>query len=254
MNQASDHVLELKDNNKSFGSKAALTNVSLKLASGETHVLLGLSGSGKTTVIRIVLGLIGADSGQLIINGKLAQFDGKRGASEWSRQIGYVPQEGGLFPHLTCLKNITLVAELSGWDKKKIATRVEQLIELVSLDSAVLHRYPAQLSGGQRQRIALMRAAFLDPALLILDEPLGALDPLIRIDVQNELKQIFNGLGKSALLVTHDIDEARFFADRLSLMREGKIVQTGTFDDLLNSPSEEFVTRFIRSQRVWADK
>ena len=247
-------VLELKNITKSFGSKTALENVSLNLESGETHVLLGLSGSGKTTLIRIVIGLLAADSGDLLINGKLARLEGRNTPSQWSREIGYVPQEGGLFPHLTCLKNITLVAELSGWNVRKIKDRVDQLIELVSLESGVLDRYPAQLSGGQRQRVALVRAAFLDPALLILDEPLGALDPLIRIDVQNELKQIFQGLGKSALMVTHDIDEARFFADKLSLMRDGKIVQTGSFDQLLANPAEEFVTRFIRSQRVWIDK
>ena len=247
-------VLELKNITKRFGSKTALENVSLNLESGETHVLLGLSGSGKTTLIRIVIGLLAADSGDLLINGKLAKLEGRNTPSQWSREIGYVPQEGGLFPHLTCLKNITLVAELSGWDAKKIKDRVDQLIELVSLESGVLDRYPAQLSGGQRQRVALVRAAFLDPALLILDEPLGALDPLIRIEVQNELKQIFQGLGKSALMVTHDIDEARFFADKLSLMRDGKIVQTGSFDQFLANPAEEFVTRFIRSQRVWIDK
>ena len=247
-------VLELKNITKRFGSKTALENVSLNLNSGETHVLLGLSGSGKTTLIRIVIGLLSADSGDLFINGKLAKLEGRNTPSQWSREIGYVPQEGGLFPHLTCLKNITLVAELTGWDARKIQIRVDQLIELVSLESGILDRYPAQLSGGQRQRVALVRAAFLDPALLILDEPLGALDPLIRIDVQNELKQIFQGLGKSALMVTHDIDEARFFADKLSLMRDGKIVQTGSFDQLLANPAEEFVTRFIRSQRIWIDK
>ena len=238
LSTSSNSVLELKNINKRFGSKTALQDVNLTVDSGETHVLLGLSGSGKTTLIRIVLGLLAADSGELMING----------------EIGYVPQEGGLFPHLTCLKNITLVSELKGWDAKRIRNRVDELIALVSLEPSLLDRYPAQLSGGQKQRVALVRAAFLDPALLILDEPLGALDPLIRIDVQNELKVIFHGLGKSALMVTHDINEARFFADKLSLMRDGKIVQTGTFENFINEPAEEFVTRFIKSQRVWIDK
>lgn len=247
---SSRFALEIRGVSKSFGNKRALNQVSLSIEHRQTHVLLGSSGSGKTTLLRIVLGLLRADEGELFLNGESRASQADR---TWLHHIGYVPQEGGLFPHLTARQNVELVARTLKMPSRKIAARLEELRQLVSIESSLMNRYPKQLSGGQRQRVALMRAAFLDPSLLILDEPLGALDPIIRGQVQEELKSIFNSLGKSVLMVTHDIDEARFFGHQLSLMREGRIVQTGAFEDLLNHPASAFVTRFLQSQRNWEE-
>lgn len=227
-------AVQLENVTKSFGDKKALDRVTLGIPSARTHVLLGSSGSGKSTIVRILIGVLRADSGLVTING----------------DIGYVPQDGGLFPHLTARENVVLVAKTLGWSKEKIANRAEELQTLVSLEPSLLARYPRELSGGQRQRVSLMRAAFLDPALLILDEPLGALDPIIRSDVQNELKTIFNALHKTVLMVTHDIEEARFFGHELTLLRDGRIVQTGSFEELRDTPADPFVTRFIQAQRT----
>ena len=232
-------ALEIDRVSKSFSSrgdlKKALDDVSLTIPSRHTHVLLGSSGSGKSTLIRLLIGVLTPDSGSITINGN----------------IGYVPQDGGLFPHLNARDNVTLVAKTLGWTKEKTQARLRELQSLTSLEPSLLERLPKELSGGQRQRVSLMRAAFLDPALLILDEPLGALDPIIRTDVQNELKSIFNALGKTVLMVTHDIDEARFFGHELTLLKEGRVVQTGPFEELLESPKDPFVTKFIQSQRKW---
>ncbi len=231
-------ALKIEHVSKSFDSKKALDDVSLTIPSRHTHVLLGSSGSGKSTLIRLLIGVLKPDAGTITINGN----------------IGYVPQDGGLFPHLSARDNVSLVAETLGWSREKITHRLAELQSLTTLEPALLDRFPKALSGGQRQRVSLMRAAFLDPALLILDEPLGALDPIIRNDVQNELKRIFNALGKTVLMVTHDIDEARFFGHELTLLRDGHVVQTGPFEDLLEKPSDPFVTKFIRAQRSWDEQ
>jgi osmoprotectant transport system ATP-binding protein len=231
-------AVQLEHVSKSFGPKKALDDVTVSIPSGRTHVLLGSSGSGKSTIIRILIGVLLADSGLVKINGN----------------IGYVPQDGGLFPHLTGRDNVALVAHTLGWKRAKIDARIDELLALTSLEPLLLDRFPKELSGGQRQRVSLMRAAFLDPALLILDEPLGALDPIIRADVQNELKTIFNALKKTVLMVTHDIDEARFFGHELTLLKDGQVIQTGPFEDLHDHPADPFVTKFIQAQRTWDAK
>ena len=165
------------------------------------------------------------------------------------RKIGYVIQEGGLFPHLTALQNISLVAEYLEWNSDKIKARIKDLTELTHFPDDALERFPLQLSGGQRQRVGLMRALMLDPEMLLMDEPLGALDPMIRADLQEELKEIFRNLGKAVLLVTHDINEAGFFADEILLMRDGKVLQQGSIKELLNNPVDDFVKKFINAQR-----
>ncbi|RZA06546.1 MAG: ATP-binding cassette domain-containing protein [Proteobacteria bacterium] len=234
------YALEVRHVSKNFGSQRALHDVSLRVKAGETHVLLGLSGSGKSTLVRLLVGLTRPDAGEILVAG-----GDKPGA------IGYVPQEGGLFPHLTAARNITLVAGLRGMGRGTMRKRLDELSNLMKLDPALLRRYPKELSGGQRQRVALMRAAFLEPALLVLDEPLGALDPLVRLEVQDELKTIFAKLGTSAVMVTHDIDEARFFADEVSLLKAGSVVQTGSFETLHDAPASEFVHQFFHSRRTW---
>ncbi len=158
-------------------------------------------------------------------------------------------QEGGLFPHLSAGRNVTLMARYLKWDGERITRRVQELAGLSRLPVGSLDRFPAQLSGGQRQRVSLMRALMLDPDVLLLDEPLGALDPLIRAELQADLKNVFQTLRKTVVLVTHDMGEAAFFGDAIVLLRDGQIVQTGTIDALLHAPAEPFVTHFINAQR-----
>jgi osmoprotectant transport system ATP-binding protein len=236
----------LRDISKRFGQKTALDHISLRIADRSTHVLLGPSGSGKSTLMRILLGVLDADEGTLEMDGTV--FDPATQA-EWSRKFGYVPQKGGLFPHLTIYQNITLVARTLRWSQARLKERIDVLAPVVSLEKSLLKRYPNQLSGGQLQRAAIMRAAFLDPRLLVLDEPLGALDPLLRREVQNELRDIFRYLSKCVILVTHDIEEAQFFGDQFTLLRAGKIVQTGSIEDLSDRPADPFVTKFFNAGR-----
>jgi osmoprotectant transport system ATP-binding protein len=163
--------------------------------------------------------------------------------------MGYVIQDGGLFPHLTAKSNILLMAHELGWTRTKREARLAELVELTHFPADGLSRYPAQLSGGQKQRVGIMRGLLLDPDVILLDEPLGALDPIIRHNLQTELRGIFQTLGKTVVLVTHDVAEAKYFGDEILLMRRGRIVQRGSFDDLVNHPAEEFVTNFIQSPR-----
>jgi len=163
--------------------------------------------------------------------------------------MGYVIQEGGLFPHLSVRDNVTVMARYLRRDASWIDCRLNELAQLVRLPEEMLKRFPAQLSGGQRQRVSLMRALMLDPDLLLLDEPLGALDPMIRYELQQELKAIFSQLGKTVIMVTHDIAEAAFFGQTLVLMRDGHIVQAGPFKELAQTPVEPFVEQFITAQR-----
>ena len=164
--------------------------------------------------------------------------------------MGFVIQEGGLFPHLTARDNVTLLARTEKWESARIDARLDELVALTDFPADGLDRWPAQLSGGQRQRVALMRALFHDPELLLFDEPLGALDPLIRADLQRDLREIFRRLGRTVVLVTHDLAEARFFADHIALMNEGRIEQAGDYEDLQSRPATPFVERFLGAQRT----
>src|SRR5438552_13661798 len=163
--------------------------------------------------------------------------------------MGYVVQDGGLFPPLTGRSNVTLMARYLGWDGQRIETRLAELAELTQFPTDGLMRYPTQLSGGQRQRVSLMRALMLDPDVLLLDEPLGALDPIIRSELQTDLRRIFRTLTKTVVLVTHDLSEAGFFGDLIVLLRAGKILQQGALADLVRAPADPFVARFINAQR-----
>lgn len=221
--------------------------MSLSIEAGRTTALIGPSGCGKTTLLRLMLGLTWPDGGEI-------RFDGQRltpeNVTELRRRMGYVIQEGGLFPHLTARRNVTLLSDYLGWERSRIDARIESLASLVHIELDLLSRYPAELSGGQRQRLALMRALMPDPEILLLDEPLGALDPMIRYDLQDELRRIFATLAKTVVLVTHDMAEAMFFADDIVLMRDGDIVQRGRPQDLIEHPADEFVQRFLRAQRT----
>lgn len=243
-------MLVLEHITKAFAGRTVLSDVSLAIAPGATHALIGSSGSGKTTLLRITLRLIALDRGWIKINDQpLSAF----GPEAWADQIGYVPQDGGLFPHLSGEQNVTLVARLRQWTPARIAARVVELRKLVALDGAILQRFPHEMSGGQRQRVAIMRAAMMDPAVMLLDEPMAALDPLIRSALQDDLKSIFQRLGKTVLIVTHDLGEAVFLAEQVTLLHEGKVVQTGTYRDLLRTPATPFVTAFINAQRTLPD-
>jgi len=239
-------MLQLLNVAKTFGDMLAVHPTDLTVEAGRTTALLGPSGCGKSTLLRMIIGLIAPDRGSVVFNG--AEIT-PGNVLEVRRKMGYVIQDGGLFPHLTAENNVTLVARFLQWPAKRIASRLEELRELTHFPADGLARYPLQLSGGQRQRVSLMRALLLDPVLLLLDEPLGALDPMIRADLQSDLRQIFRTLGKTVVLVTHDMGEAAFLADRIVLMRAGQIVQQGRFADLLPSPAEPYVTQFINAQR-----
>ena len=237
-------MFELAGVSKRFGGTQALARLDLKVTAGETTVLLGESGSGKSTVLRLMLGLIAPDSGEVRFDGAPLTAANLRSVRH---RVGYVVQGGGLFPHLTVRHNATLVAEHLRWPRARIDERLEKLCALTRLGADLLDRNPAQLSGGQRQRVSLMRALMLDPAALLLDEPLGALDPITRAELQEELAALFRALGKTVVLVTHDLWEASFLGDSLVLLREGGIVQRGSFESLRAHPADDFVQRFIRA-------
>jgi osmoprotectant transport system ATP-binding protein len=243
-------MLELQNIYKTFEDRVVLTDVNLFVPKGATHALIGSSGSGKTTLLRITLGLIPFDKGYVKINDQaLLSFT----QVEWADRIGYVPQDGGLFPHISGRNNVALVAKLRGWPKSRIETRVEELRKVVDLETEILMRFPWEMSGGQKQRVSIMRAAMMDPAVMLLDEPMAALDPLIRSSLQQELKSIFQRLAKTVLLVTHDLGEAVFLAEQITMLHEGRIMQSGTYRDLLRHPANPFVTQFINAQRTLPD-
>ncbi len=251
-------MIRLHGVGKSFGGTVALHPTDLTIEPGQTTVLLGPSGCGKSTLLRLMIGLLEPSAGVI-------EFDGQAVAPKdlLRRRIGYVIQDGGLFPHMTAGENVTLVARyLMRMDpvdlerRTRIKTladidaRVQYLDGLVKLPAGALARYPAQLSGGQRQRVGIMRALMLEPEVMFLDEPMGALDPLIRYELQEDLRTIFRTLNKTVVLVTHDMGEAAFFGNTLVLLNAGRIVQKGTFADLIERPADPFVTRFFQAQRL----
>ncbi len=238
--------IEIEHLSKSYAGVLALDVDRLVLAPRSTLALIGPSGCGKSTLLRLTVGLLSPDRGRISIGGTPMTPESRRGLQ---LRMGYVIQEGGLFPHLTAAENVALVARDQGWSSTKIAARTDELLELTQIPGDLLGRYPVQLSGGQRQRIALMRALMLDPEVLLLDEPFTALDPMIRTDLQRELKGIFERLRKTVLFVTHDMAEAAFIADEMAILRGGRVLQRGSFRDLVRGPADPFVTEFIRAQR-----
>lgn len=228
----------------------ALDGVDLHISAGATTALIGPSGAGKSTVLRMLIGLDWPDSGEVRFDGEPLR---RERLLEQRRRIGYVIQEGGLFPHLTAAENVALVARTLGWTQEKIAARSEELAALCQLPGDALQRYPAELSGGQRQRVGLIRALMLDPPVLLLDEPLGALDPVIRFELQAQMRELIASLRKTVVLVTHDVAEAAWLADTLVLLRGGRIVQQGSARELHDAPAEPFVAEFMTAQRSLAE-
>ncbi len=239
-------MLKLNNISIHYGDALALSEINLEFQPNKTTMLIGPSGCGKSTLLRLIAGLLKAEVGSIIFEESTLT---SKNITALRHRMGYVIQEGGLFPHLTVRNNVTLMATYLHWPTTKIETRLHELAELVHIAPHLFNRYPSELSGGQRQRVSLMRALMLDPDLLLLDEPLGALDPMIRFDLQQELKDIFNRLDKTVIMVTHDIAEAAFFADHIVLLRDGQLIQQGTLKELAKTPSEPFVTQFINAQR-----
>src|SRR6266480_139623 len=239
-------LVKLADVSKRYAGAQALHSTNLSIERGKTTLLIGPSGCGKSTLLRLMIGLIAPDSGTIAFNDLTitpTNIDSLR------RRIGYVIQEGGLFPHLTARANVLLMARYLGKSQEEMQSRLMELCELTRFSDTLLSRYPVELSGGQRQRVSLMRALMLSPELLLLDEPLGALDPLVRASLQKDLKEIFARLHQTVLFVTHDLAEAIYFGDEIVLMNEGRIVQKGSASDLREKPTEPFVSEFINAQR-----
>lgn len=240
--------IALKDVEMRFGDVVALHSTNLQITAGQTTVLIGPSGCGKSTILRLIIGLLTPTAG-------VVEFErepvSQSNILALRRRMGYVIQEGGLFPHLTAAQNVTLMARhlQSALPENEIQEKLDELCELTRFPKDGLTRYAVELSGGQRQRVSLMRALALDPDVLLLDEPLGALDPMVRASLQTELKEIFNRLGKTVVLVTHDMAEAGYIGDSIVLMREGHVLQQGTLDDLRERPADDFVSEFITAQR-----
>src|SRR5881394_1007854 len=239
-------LIELAEVSKRYTDATALHSTNLSVERGKTTVLIGPSGCGKSTLLRLIIVLVEPDSGTITFDGSQitsANIDILR------RRIGYVIPAGGVFPHLSARANVLLMARHLGKSDEEMRARLLELCELTRFSGNLLSRYPAELSGGQRQRVSLMRALMLSPELLLLDEPLGALDPLVRASLQTDLKEIFTRLGQTVLFVTHDLAEAIYFADEIVLMNEGRIVQKGAISDLRKRPADPFVSKFMNAQR-----
>lgn len=239
--------ITLRAVSKSYDGKVALHETDLDVPLRRRVVVIGPSGCGKSTLLRLIVGLIDPDRGEITVGGRRMQAESRR---ELRLRMGYVIQEGGLFPHLTAAQNVSIVARDLGWDASRIRNRIGELAALTNFASDLLDRYPAQLSGGQRQRVGLMRALMLDPEVLLMDEPLGALDPMIRAKLQEDLRDLFGRLQKTVVLVTHDMGEAVYLGETIVLMREGRILQIGTPRELTEHPGDPFVSEFIRAQRT----
>ncbi len=239
-------MISLNGVSKRFGNTVALEPMDLAIQPGRTTVLIGPSGCGKSTLLRLMIYLIQPDTGSVRFEGRAFT---PADALVLRRRMGYVIQDGGLFPHLTARDNVALMARYLGWEAGRVESRLGDLSELTRFPKDGLDRFPAQLSGGQKQRVSLMRALMLDPDVLLLDEPLGSLDPMVRSELQTDLRQIFQTVRKTVVMVTHDMGEAGFFGDVIVLLREGEIVQQGALQDLVERPTDPFVTQFINAQR-----
>jgi osmoprotectant transport system ATP-binding protein len=229
-------------------SAPAVDHLDLEVEAGEICVLVGPSGCGKTTSMRMVNRMIELTEGDILIGGESIK---KRDAAKLRREIGYVIQQVGLFPHRTIAQNIATVPQLLGWDKERVRARTSELMELVGLDAEFADRFPVQLSGGQQQRVGVARALAVDPPVMLMDEPFGAIDPINRERLQNEFLRLQANIRKTILFVTHDIDEAIKMGDRIAIMKEhGRVEQYATPAEILMAPANEFVEDFVGADRA----
>ena len=236
-------MIEFKNVSKVYGAVKAIEGLDLTIRRGEFVVLIGASGSGKSTLLKMINRMESHDAGQILFDGReIYSFK----VRDLRLRMGYAIQSVGLFPHWTVERNIACVPRMLGWSSAKVADRVSTLLQLFDLDPATYRgRYPHQLSGGQQQRIGVARALAADPDVLLMDEPFGALDPVIRSSLQAEMKRIHQASGKTIVMVTHDIDEALRLATRIVLLDQGRVVQSGTPLELLSAPANGFVVDFV---------
>ena len=242
-------TITIKNVTHRYDQLTALDHISYTFPPESTTIIIGPSGCGKSTLLRVILGLIIPTEGTVHINGIPLNPTTVR---KLRRLIGFVVQEGGLFPHLNARDNILFLPRYLHQDPRWMKERLEFLCDLTRFPTSALDRYPLELSGGQRQRVSLMRALMMDPPILLLDEPLGALDPLTRHALQSELKGIFEQLRKTVIMVTHDMAEAAYLGTTLVLMNRGQIVQVGPYEELKSSPATPFVRQFLEAQRQLA--
>lgn len=239
-------MLQLQNVSKRYGDFVALHPTDLTCATGQTTVLLGPSGCGKSTILRLIIGLLEPSTGKVLVAGEAI---GPENLLRMRRRMGYVIQEGGLFPHLSARENILLLPTHLHRPPAEMRARLEELCALTRLPAEALARFPVELSGGQRQRVSLIRALMLKPDVLLLDEPLAALDPIVRAALQAELKALFQTLRQTVVLVTHELAEAAYMGEQIVLLRQGRIVQQGNLSEMSKHPAEPFVTEFINAQR-----
>ncbi|MDE0146429.1 MAG: ATP-binding cassette domain-containing protein [Nitrospira sp.] len=238
-------VLHVRDVSKEFGPGVrVLDHVDLEVVEGETLVLIGESGSGKTTLLRMFNGLTHPSSGEVYVHDEPVRV---QDPINLRRHVGYVQQDAGLLPHWTVEENVGLVPLLLGWESEQRTNRVHVLLDLVHLDPQQFRaRYPIELSGGQRQRVAFARALAADPGIVLLDEPFGALDAITRHELQRQFLDLKQRLKKTMVMVTHDVDEALQLGDRIAVLKEGRLLQTGTPADLLSAPAHDYVVQLLR--------
>jgi osmoprotectant transport system ATP-binding protein len=242
-------MISLRDVSKRFdnSSGAAVDALSMDIEEGETVVLVGPSGCGKTTTMKMINRLIEPSSGAILVNGTDVT---KQDPVQLRRGIGYVIQSIGLMPHRTVRSNIATVPKLQGWTSERIEARVNELVEMLGLDTEMLARYPSELSGGQRQRVGVARALATDPPVMLMDEPFGAVDPIVRERLQDQFRELQKELKKTIVFVTHDIDEAIKMADRIAILNKGGVIeQYATPEEILRAPANDFVKRFVGAER-----
>lgn len=239
-------MIRLAGARKDYDGRAVLGPVHLEIERATRLAVIGPSGCGKSTLLRLLLGLVAADGGRVEVDGRPLDPED---LGDWRRRCGYVVQEGGLFPHLSARDNVELVARLRDWSDERRQARTAELGRLARLGPDLWERFPSELSGGQRQRVGLVRALFLDPDVLLLDEPFGALDPVTRLELQEDVAAMLATLSKTVLFVTHDLAEAAYVADELLLLRDGRVVQRGTPSDLATRPADPWVRRFVEAHR-----
>jgi len=244
-------MITLKSVTKAYGAEAAVGPLDLSIGKGMFVALLGGSGSGKTTTLKMINGLVRPSAGEVLVEGRPIAEE-----APWRlrRRIGYVFQEIGLFPHMTVGENIAVGPRLAGWDGARIARRTTELLDLVSLPHDVMGRLPAALSGGQRQRVGVARALAAEPSIMLMDEPFGALDPVIRDDLGREYRALHERLGLTTVMVTHDVMEALVLADRIVVLDAGKVIADGTPADLLSERQPPAVRALMDTPRRQADR